>query len=1119
LIADQEKSFFDTMGGEFDARLKLTTRTTRTSKSDGRELTVSNPLAIIEARFSYKVLDRLYFPSFVAIERDVGGEKRYVMYEVVGVTPTHYQLPGIDSSMPTLLRKEYLDTINESWGKSQETWIDLSAIPTNYNAKVEGGTMEFTRAPYAPLPGAKAWLLSKPAVEKFLCVAGGETIGTMAGFDLPFTVDMDNLIRYHAGFFAFSLDHAEPIIYREAGRVKVGPIGELVDRFFVGNSEGRRYTSSIEVVSFDPETLRVEWSTLQYVFRHRYEGKLLRFKLRTGRSVVVSPGHSLYVLRDGKIRSLDSTALHEGDYLVGTRLAPPKNTEFQQINLLESSDMAGAEGLRLTGLGASIIDSLEIQAPGWKRWRWRHFGFLPAEFYGRIGEESRIKARLAYKNCQHPLEIFLAVDEEVARLFGYYTAEGHTKLAPGESYDVQFTLNRRKDGAIVTDIRRIARRKFGVRATVSRHGEGALRVTISNKILAYLFSSIVGKGARNKRVPNCILNSPSSIRSAFVRAWAAGDYGATSSRPLMNDVMYLLLMDGITATASEWTGEGHAEIEGRRVSATPRYQMFFPRGPELQQGISRKRRGRAEPTVPVEALSSAVKSLLQHPSHISRTKPRLSGKLLESMGARLEKLNSYPGSGLKDVKDARHDGYYRTSIGKHLSKKGNRIVATQLLVDAAQEFAYAKALTESNLTFYEIESIDEALATSPFVYDVSVPRNENFLAGFGGIFCHNTGSGKSNLASSLLRTALKRDPSLTAVVIDIAGEYAVNLLDQLGDQARMITTETFDNEQEFISSQAIPESLEETAGRKAVEQALSKVWARGVDRLSLQEGSGIDLAWIQQLFENTVDSAKAGGTAAKIALARLTMEFYEKSGYRQSTKLTDLDEAARKALTALLTDLSQKVHEKSGLKADIDLILDMLETGDFGPALSTRLSPEKLAEQLAKGQAPRLNVLYLPEPIQARIATERLIKRLLFLKKKYGNRQRVLFLLDEAQEYIPDEHTERDYTTQSNRAVEQLLRQGRKYRLHCWMATQRVARLNVNALQQLHSYFVSTLPRMYDRMVIADAFALPYEVLERSADLGTGEWLFVSFKAAKQRNVPVFLKTENNENFVAERLK
>jgi DNA helicase HerA-like ATPase len=584
-ITGQEKSFFDSMGGEFDARLKRNTITTRTSKSEGRELTVSNPLAILEARFSYKVLDRLYFPSFVAIERAIDGGKAYVLYEVVGVSPTHYQLSGIDSSMPTLLRKEYLDTIKESWGKSQETWIDLAAIPTNYYARIDGDGIEFIHAPYAPLPGAQAWLLSKPAVEKFLCIAGGQTIGTMQGFNLPFTVDMDNLIRYHSGFFGF------------------------------------------------------------------------------------------------------------------------------------------------------------------------------------------------------------------------------------------------------------------------------------------------------------------------------------------------------------------------------------------------------------------------------------------------------------------------------------------------------------------------------------------------------TGTGKSNLTSSLLRMALNRDPGLTAVVVDIAGEYAVNLLDLLGKDSRIVTTEILDNEQEFISSQAIPESLEDVVGRKAVEQALARVWANGVERLSLQGGGGIDLAWIQQLLENTIEGAKAGGTAAKIALSKLTMEFYEKAGYRQSTKLADMDEASRKALGVMLTDLSQKVHEKSGLKSEIDLILEMLESGDFGSALTTRLSPEKLAEQLAKGQTPRLSVLYLPEPMDARSVTERLIRRLLFLKKKYGNKQRVLILLDEAQEYIPDDPTEREHTAQSNRAVEQLLRQGRKYRLHCWMATQRVARLNVNALQQLHSYFVSTLPRMYDRMVIADAFALPYEVLERSADLGTGEWLFVSFKASKQRNVPVFLKTENNEAFVAQRLK
>jgi DNA helicase HerA-like ATPase len=572
------------MGGEFDARLKRNTVSTRTSKSDGRELTVSNPVAIVEAKFSYKVLDRLYFPSFVAIERDVNGRRKQIVYEVVGVSPTHYQLSGIDSSMPTLLRKEYLDTIKQSWGKSQETWIDLAAIPTNYLMETDP-ELEFSHTPYSPLPGAQVNLLSKVAVEKFLCVNGGERIGTMAGFDLSFTVDMANLIRFHCAFFGF------------------------------------------------------------------------------------------------------------------------------------------------------------------------------------------------------------------------------------------------------------------------------------------------------------------------------------------------------------------------------------------------------------------------------------------------------------------------------------------------------------------------------------------------------TGVGKSNIASSLVRLALQRDPELTVVVIDIAGEYAINLLDLLGNDARVISTEWFDTEDEFVTAQAIPESMEAAVGRRNIERALSRVYARGIERLSLQEGGGIDLGWIQQLLENAVESGRPGGTAAKMALGTLTNEFYEKRRLKSSTKLSDLDERATTELSSLLKEVHTNVHQMSALVKDIDIIVRQLDTRDFGASETQRLSPETLAKQLAKGLAPRLNIVYAPEPLDARQAVQRLIGRLLFLKKKYGNKERVLFVLDEAQEYIPDEPTPRDYTAQSNKAVEQLLRQGRKYRLHCWLATQRVARLNVNALQQLHSYFVSTLPRMYDRMVIADAFALPYEVLERTAGLETGEWLFVSFKAAKQRNVPVFLKTDDNEATVASTLK
>jgi len=59
-------------------------------------------------------------------------------------------------------------------------------------------------------------------------------------------------------------------------------------------------------------------------------------------------------------------------------------------------------------------------------------------------------------------------------------------------------------------------------------------------------------------------------------------------------------------------------------------------------------------------------------------------------------------------------------------------------------------------------------------------------------------------------------------------------------------------------------------------------------------------------------------------------------------------------------------------------------------------------------------------------------------------------VIDEAQEFIPQDARKGDNAYESSRAVERLLRHGRKYNLFCWVSTQRIAHLNTNALQQLH---------------------------------------------------------------------
>lgn len=1114
---------FDDLDGRFDARLRRVFPSTKTAKSGDQEIVVTNVVATVEARFDFKTLERLYSPNFIAVEKRGGDDASYLIFEVVGVNPIHFQMLGMDGSMPTLLRREYLDTISDSWGKSQDTWIDMSAVPTYYSMKVEDGQPKFERSRMLPLAGAKVHLLSRKTVEDFLCYPKGETVGTMLGFELPLTVSLENLIRYHAGIFGFSVAPEEPIVYREGGRVRISKIGDLVDRYYSnGAQEGPVYTSEIEVVCFDQNTLEVRWAPLQYVFRHRYDKKMLRFRLRTGREVTVTPAHSLFVAREGKIISVPASEINIGDHLVGAREIPEASTsqDGAPVKLDLLSIFAGDAGVRLSGIPKELIPRGFLKGSNASReWRWRKNGMVPISYVGMLAPEARRCARITYKSFGRGLPQSLDVDSAFARLLGYYTAEGHASLDTGKKYAVDFTLGE-KDTDIIADLCLIAS-SLGMKARVNPHGEHGVRVTIANKLLAKIMVELVGRGAKRKRVPEVILNSGPVVRRAFLAAWAKGDYGVTSSRLLMNDVMYLLLMEGCVATSTVWKPDGPVHVEGRKIEAGIHYQMKFPSVEEMAEGDFRKGRGRAEPIFPAAKLSSDLLGTYSHPSHVSKLKLRVGKSMVEEFETRVRRLPSYDGADTRGGNEALTDGYYRTDMGKYFVKEGTKTQATALLWRLPGQLAETKRIVQSDLAFFEVLDVKEVEAPGSFVYDVSVPGAENFMAGFGGVFCHNTGAGKSNLTSILIRKVMQAKKDITTVVIDVSGEYATHLIDILETDGRILSYEPLEDEEQLYNSQVIPESLEGTVGDDAVRGIFTSLMEKKlVQKLSFGAGStALDLSALEELLKSTAEEGKSGAVVAKIALERLDRDFFRERGLRRNLKLSELDDGSKSELIKLLDDVRRSLNDRTSLHAEVKAIAEYVEQPNARGPEEEELTPEKLAWELVNDKAPRLNVLYLPEPTEARMIVSRLVRRLLSLRKKQGSKKKVLVVLDEAQEYIPGEPRDRDGTVNSNLAVESLLRQGRKYRIHCWLATQRVARLNVSALQQLHSYFVSTLPRFYDRMVISESFGLPLEVLERTAQLDTGEWVFVSYKATRRKNVPVFLRTENNETAVAQYLK
>jgi len=388
-----------------------------------------------------------------------------------------------------------------------------------------------------------------------------------------------------------------------------------------------------------------------------------------------------------------------------------------------------------------------------------------------------------------------------------------------------------------------------------------------------------------------------------------------------------------------------------------------------------------------------------------------------------------------------------------------------------------------------------------------------------------TGCGKSNLSSYLLRKSLEKIPNLAVVIFDVAGEYLIHLLDLA---PRMFSTEDFEQDvQRIMDSQAVPETLEEKLDRRIIIDAIERLVDSGrVQRLSLtqpREKISFNMGLITHLLSGIARKREKESIQAAVTLRRLD-DFMRKNGYDDATPLEKIakNPEAKDELEKILRDFTASIHSMSSTVKDIHSILNVLEEGlpaeeeeDEEDAVK---NAEWLAFEVAIGDFSGLNIVYVPEPELARQVVSRFIRRLLWLKKTHGIGRTVLTVLDEAQEFIPDRTRRDDFTEDSNKAVEALLRQGRKYRANCWVCSQRVAHLNVNALQQLHSYFVSVLPRFYDRMVIADAFSLSYDLLDRTTDLETGEWLFVSYKATKQRNVPVFIKTPNNEEILISNL-
>ncbi len=409
-------------------------------------------------------------------------------------------------------------------------------------------------------------------------------------------------------------------------------------------------------------------------------------------------------------------------------------------------------------------------------------------------------------------------------------------------------------------------------------------------------------------------------------------------------------------------------------------------------------------------------------------------------------------------------------------------------------------------TIQMFESMEEKI---PIYLDFEAMVRYHF-----GIFAF-TGAGKSNLLSNVLRRLLIHQPEVKVIVFDISSEYPFLLMDLFADekiQSKIVLENPVTNSEQFYASVVKPREYEEDDrarkvfanifGQKKITYYLkpeSKIPAYGdiIEELNRQRNESLD----KPHYVNALD--------------RIRQEVVDYKAARELTDSRPIDEEFIKQLDEWgRTAVDEfKISDRSGVYAWATsrlTLIDNLKRAEKEKRTSGGLDIQGIRDLVEKES--RLTCISISDPYVIKELVVDLAREFLQRRKRsFKVKPYVLFVFDEAQEFVPDLSGSSGIDKDCSKVVETLLRQGRKYGLGGCLATQRIAYLNTNALQQLHTYFVGTLPRPYDRTVVSDTFTIDKQILEKTLEFAPGEWLLSSFIATGMENVPIFIRADNAE--------
>ncbi len=528
----------------------------------------------------------------------------------------------------------------------------------------------------------------------------------------------------------FSLDYEEPIVVKEKGEIHIEKIGAFVDKFF--EKDGSYFTSFVEVsdvkndikVLTVDENLKTVFLRVKQVIRHGAPEDLFLITLETGRKVKVTDRHNIFCLRGGEILPVKTTDIKQDDYAVISKVIPNNPAPVRKIYLPEELLKLPDRELKDVFLGnipLHIFDWLykigaSKKIKGLKSHKHhRRLPFIVAKMYPEV--LSMLQTADAYISGKHGhmWKLFLNVSLEFCRLLGYYVSEGSITIYPSLGYRVQFSFGAREED-LIRDVENIITKLFGLSARFNKT-PWETQLQYDDRMFCLLLKSLnAGSNAKDKRVPDLILNVDEESKAEFLRGYLLGDgnirscedkYGKLSnlwrcntvSEILARDLAYLFLQLGIVVSVYHDQKTPAHEIKKTGQSLSESHYIML----QISNVINIQRLGSL---LGLDDKASTMRSVFRDVSPTQELVPINHAHLSHIVPFKEERVG-------------------RGRILEYAEKHGCDLTTN------------AKLLLNSDLCFVKIKKIERVKPSKAFVYDISV-ENERFIGGFGGILLHNT---------------------------------------------------------------------------------------------------------------------------------------------------------------------------------------------------------------------------------------------------------------------------------------------------------------------------------------------------------------------------------------------